>query len=169
MTQEISQEKVQELKEIIKDGLVKMEQKPEGEHDFFYLDDTNQNTNVMGKYVKRRIKPYMSSRVKTRNFLSNIAYLGVKSKDFIDSNFVFNITTLITKNINPFSFERKITDSKNRDIIYMFWGACIEKIFYKHICENENFIYLNGKNVLYTKTGQVVMNYLNKDPTNIIR
>ena len=51
----------------------------------------------------------------------------------------------------------------------MFWDDCIEKTFYKHICENKNFIYLNGKNVRYTKTVQIVMGYLNKDPTNIIR
>ena len=51
----------------------------------------------------------------------------------------------------------------------MFWEECIEKTFYKPICENENFMYLNGKNVLYVKTAQIVMNYLDKDPTNIIR
>ena len=49
----------------------------------------------------------------------------------------------------------------------MFWDDCVEKTFYKHICENENFIYLNGKNVLYVKMAQIVMDYLNKDPTNI--
>ena len=51
----------------------------------------------------------------------------------------------------------------------MFWEECIEKIFYKHICENEKFMYLNGKNVLYVKTAQIVMNDLDKDPKNIIR
>ena len=80
---------------------------------------------------------------------------------------MFDITTLITKSINPFSLERKINDSKSRDIIYKFWDDCVEKTFYKHISENENFIYLNGKNVLYVKTEQTVMDYLNKDPTNI--
>ena len=50
----------------------------------------------------------------------------------------------------------------------MFWEECIEKTFYKHICDNENFMYLNGKNVLYVKTAQIVMSYLDKDPTNII-
>ena len=30
-------------------------------------------------------------------------------------------------------------------------------------------MYLNGKNVLYVKTTQIVMNYLDKDLTNIIR
>ena len=76
--------------------------------------------------------------------------------------------TLITKNINPFSLEQKILDAKNRDTIYMFWDECIEKSFYKHICENDNFVYLNGKNVLYTKTAKIVLDYLKKDISNIV-
>ena len=65
--------------------------------------------------------------------------------------------------------ERKIVDAKNRDIIYILWDECIEKTFYKHICENDNFIYLNGKNVLYSKTAQIVLDYFNKDAFNIVR
>ena len=110
------------------------------------------------------MKPYTSSRIKTRNFLSNISYTGVKSEDSEDNNFTFDMITLLTKNINLFSLERKIVDVKNREIIYMLWDECIEKTFYKHICENDNFIYLNSKNVLYSKTAQIVLDYLNKDP-----
>ena len=123
----------------------------------------------MSKHLKRRVKPYTSSRIKTRNFLSNISYTGVKSEDFAENNFTFDTITLLTKNINPFSLERKVVDAKNRDIIYMLWDECIEKTFYEHICENDNFIYLNGKNVLYSKTAHIVLDYLNKDASNIVR
>ena len=120
------------------------------------------------KNLKRRIKPYTNSRIKTRNFLLNISYTGVKGEDFVDNTFTFDAITLLTKNINPFSLERKIVDAKNREIIYILWDVCIEKTFYKHICENDNFICLNGNNFLYTKAAQIVLDYLNKDPENII-
>ena len=123
----------------------------------------------MSKHLKRKVKPYTSTRIKARNFLSNIAYTGVKSQDFVNNYFTFDIITLLTKDINPFSLERKITDVKNRDITYMFWEECSEKSFYKHICENDNFMCLNGKNVLYIKTAQIVLDYLNKDLQNIVR
>ena len=77
--------------------------------------------------------------------------------------------TLLTKNVNPFSLERKIADIKNREVIYMLWDECIEKTFYKHICESDNFLYLNSKNVLYSKTAQIILCYLNKDASNIVR
>ena len=147
-----------------------MEQKEQKDHDFSFFEDANQKQErVMAKHLKRRIKPYTSSRIKTINFLSNISYTGVKSEDFADNNFTFHMITLLTKNINPFSLERKIVDAKNRDIIYMLWDECIEKTFYKHICENGNFIYLNGKNVLCSKTAQIVLDYLNENASNIVR
>ena len=170
MTEEIFKEKVQKMNELIKNTGIEMEQKPEKDHDFSFLEEANQKQeSVMAKNLKRRIKPYTSSRIKTRNFLSNISYIGVKSEDFADNNFRFDTKTLLTKNVNPFSLKRKIVDAKSRDIIYMLWDECIEKTFYKHICENYNFIYLNGKNVLYSKTAQIVLDYLNKDASNIVR
>ena len=50
----------------------------------------------------------------------------------------------------------------------MLWHDCIERTFYKHISENDSFIYLNSKNVLYSKTAQIVLDYLRKDPKNVV-
>ena len=93
----------------------------------------------------------------------------MKNQDFIDNNFVFDVVVLLTKNPNPFSLERKMIDVKSRAIVYMLWDECIEKTFYRHICDGENSLYLNSKNVLYPKTSQIVLDYLHKDPTNIVR
>ena len=51
----------------------------------------------------------------------------------------------------------------------MLRDECTEKTFYKHICENDNFIYLKGKNVLCSKTAQIVLDFLNKDASNSVR
>ena len=166
MTGEIPKEKVLKANEILKNSVIEIEQKSERDHDFSWDDEPTQKQETeMRKNLKRRIKSYTSSRIKTRNFLINIAYTGVKSKDFVDNNFTFDTITLITKNIDPFSLERKITD-----IIYMLWENCIEKSFYKHICENDNFIHLNKTNVLYSKMfcAQIVLDYLNKDSKNTV-
>ena len=77
--------------------------------------------------------------------------------------------TLITKNLNPFSLERKIADVKSREIIYMFWEECVEKSFYRHIFERGNFLYLNGKNVQYPRSAEIVISYVNQNNENIVR
>ena len=146
-----------------------MEQKRERDHDFFYYDNGHQEKNTMANHLKRKVKPYTSSRIKTRNFLLNIAYNGVKEEVFLDNSFVFDTFALLAKNLNPFSLRIKIGDVQNKEIIYMFWEECVEKTFYHHICERENFLYLNGKNVLYPRSAEIVMKYIEQDSSNILR
>ena len=158
----------EQLNEMIRET-IEVEQKEEKDHNLFYYDSSHKEKSTMAKHLKRNVKPYASSRIKTRNFLSNIAYSGVKEEDFLDNNFVFDTFALLTKNLNLFLLERKIGDVKNREIMYMFWEECVEKTFYRHICERENFLYLNGKNVPYPRSPEIVMKYIEQDRGNIVR
>ena len=106
------------------------------------------------------------TRIKSRNFLTNISYNKVKKQDLFDRSFVFDIYILATKNINPFSLERKIFDVKDREMINMFWDDCNEPSFYKHICQPDNFLYLNGKTIIYPCVTEIVMNYIEADEKN---
>ena len=98
--------------------------------------------------------------------MTNISYNGVKDEDFFDRSFVFDICVLTTKNINPFSLERKIFDVKDREMVNMFWEDCNESCFYKHICKLENVLYLDGKNIIYPQVAEIVMNYMEADDKN---
>ena len=73
---------------------------------------------------------------------------------------------LVAKNLNPFSLERKIFDVKKTEMIYMFWDECSEQTFHKHICQKDNFMYLNGKNILYPCAAEIVWEYIKKDEKN---
>ena len=115
--------------------------------DFFFNNNANQPKKR--KYETKKIKPYNTTRIKSRNFLTNISYNGVKEEDLCDKTFVFDVHVLTTKNINPFSLERKVFELKNKEMIIMFWKDCNEPSFYTHICKPDNFLYLNGKNVIY--------------------
>ena len=87
--------------------------------------------------------------------MTNISYTGVKEEDLFDRRFVFDVYTMTTKNINPFSLERKIFDVKDCKMINMFWEQSNKPSFYKRICKPPNFLYLNGKNVTYPKVAQL--------------
>ena len=67
---------------------------------------------------------------------------------------------MIVKNLNPLSLERKTGDQNKPKKIYMFWKECVPVVFYKYICSEEHFLYLNGKNVLYTKVSEIVLNFI---------
>ena len=70
--------------------------------------------------------------MKLRNFLSNIAYVGINKEDYYNRNFVLDIYLLLTKNLNPFSLDRKLLDRTNHEMIYMLWKEFIPVRFYKH-------------------------------------
>ena len=96
---------------------------------------------------EKKIKLYYTTRIKSRNFLMNILYNGVKEENLFDRS--FDVYVLTTKNINPFLLEQKIFDVKSREMIHMFYEDCNEPSFYKHICKPESFMYLNGKNIVW--------------------
>ena len=45
-------------------------------------------------------------------------------------------------------------------MIYMLWKECMPQRFYKHICKEKNFLYLNGKNVLQLKVSEIITELL---------
>ena len=109
---------------------------------------------------------YTTTRIKSRNFLSNIAYVGINKEDYYNKNFIFDVYLLITRNLNPFSLDRKLTDKTKHKMIYMLWRECMPIEFYKFICEEKNFLYLNGKNVLQPKVLQIIAEFIEADEKN---
>ena len=76
--------------------------------------------------------------------------------------FTFDVYLLITKNLNPFSLNRKLADKNKHDMIYMLWLECMPQRFY-NICKEKNFLYLNGKNVLQPKVLEIINDFLNEN------
>ena len=78
-------------------------------------------------------KRYMTTRIKSRNSLSNIAYVGINKEDYYNENFIFDAYLLVTKNLNPFSLDRKLAEKNKHEMIYMLWKECMPQKFYRHI------------------------------------
>ena len=62
---------------------------------------------------------YTKTRTKSRNFLLNISHVGLNKEDFYNENFIFDFYLSVTKNLNPFSDDRKSNDQNKHQIIYM--------------------------------------------------
>ena len=103
---------------------------------------------------------YTTKRIKSRNFLSNISYVGINKEDFYKENFIFDVYLLVTKNLNPFLLDRKLNDKNKHEMLYMLWKECMPQKFYQHICKENNFLYLNEKNVLQPKVSEIITEFL---------
>ena len=74
-------------------------------------DQTNNNLQIIGESVKGHNffqdndlpgKKCTTTSIKSRNFLYNIAYVGIKWEDFYNKKFIF-VYLLVSKKLNPFS------------------------------------------------------------------
>ena len=77
----------------------------------------------------------MTIPIKSRNFLSNISYVGINKKDYHNKNFIFDIYLLLIKHLNPFSLNRRSADKTKHEMIDMLWKECMPIKFYRHICK----------------------------------
>ena len=123
-----------------------------------------QSNNLSNKRTDRK---YTTTCTKSRNFLSNI-YVGINKEDFYNQNFIFAIYLMMTKNLNPFLLDRKLNYPNKHEMVYMMWKECMPTQFYRFICKEENFLYLNGKNVLQPKVSEILTNVLEENKNNYV-
>ena len=109
---------------------------------------------------------YTTTSIKSRNFLSNIAYVGINREDFYNENFIFDFCLLIRKKLNPFSLDRKLPDKNKHEMLYMLWKECKPPNFYQHIFKEKHFLYLNDKNILQPRVSKIKSDYLDENTEN---
>ena len=74
---------------------------------------------------------------------------------------------LLVKNLNPFSLRRKVTVKTKHEIVYMLWRECIPSEFYRYICKEKDFIYLNGRDVGQPGALEIVGGFINLGKENL--
>ena len=85
--------------------------------------------------------------MKSINFLTNIASVGINKEDFYNESFIFDVYLLITKNLNPFSsLDQKLNDQNKHEMIYI----------------------PTVKNVLQWKVSEIITDFLKEENENYI-
>ena len=74
---------------------------------------------------------------------------------------------LLVKNLNPFSLSRKVTVKTKHEMVYMLWRECIPSEFYRYICKEKDFIYLNSRDVGQTGALEIVGGFINLGKENL--
>ena len=95
--------------------------------------------------------------------------MGVNKEDFYIENFVFDICALIANNLNPFGLDRKMNNQNKHEFIDMTWKERMPPSFYKHICLQDNFLYMNGRHVLYPKVSEIINYFFCMNEKNYVQ
>ena len=143
------------------------QQQPEKNQNFSQQAPADKTVNRHKvRYTATRIK-YSPTRIKSRNFLSNIFYTGISKNGVYNENFILDVYELLVKNLNPFSLSRKIADKTKHEMVYMLWRECIPSEFYRYICEEKNFIYLKGRVVGQPGVLEIVGGFIDGGKQNL--
>ena len=127
------------------------------------MKELNQNIFLDDK----AIKSYNNSKVKARNFLTNVSYNRITAADYKNKNFVIDCFTFMILYLNPFYLERKFETIIERDFVNVLWTFLMPSKLYNHITEDDNMKTLNKIKIKYQDAKDIMIAFLFNDPTNI--
>ena len=130
---------------------------------FFSNDNavaTQETLLVPKKKIRRNGKSnYSSTKVKARNFLTNVSYNRIKDGDFDNKSFVVDCYSFVLLFLNPFYLKRKFESQTDREYIGMFWCSLIPNEFYTFICKPDNYATLNKIKLRFQDTVEIIKSF----------
>ena len=115
----------------------------------------------------KAIKSYNNSKVKARNFLTNVSYNRITAADYKNKNFVIDCFTFMILYLNPFYLERKFESIIERDFVNLLWTFLMPSKLYDHISGNDNMKTLNKIKIKYQDGKDIMIAFLFNEATNI--
>ena len=115
----------------------------------------------------KAIKNYNNSKVKARNFLTNVSYTRITAADYKNKNFVVDCFTFLIMYLNPFYLERKFESTIERDFIHVLWNYLMPNQLYRHISSEANIKTLLKIKIKYQDVKDIMMVFLVNDPFNV--
>ena len=133
----------------------------------FPLEKTMKELNQNIFSSDKAIKSYNNSKVKARNFLTNVSYNRITAADYKNKNFVIDCFTFMILYLNPFYLERKFETIIERDFVNLLWTFLMPSKLYDHISGNDNMKTLNKIKIKYQDAKDIMIAFLFNDPSNI--
>ena len=127
------------------------------------MKELNQNIFLDDK----AIKGYNNTKVKARNFLTNVSYNRITIADYRNKNFVIDCFTFMILYLNPFYLERKFETNIERDFVNVLWTFLMPSKLYNHITRDDNMKTLNRIKIKYQDAKNIMITFLFNDPSNL--
>ena len=112
---------------------------------------------------QKKRKKYSSTKVKARNFLTNVSYTGMKKCDYQNRSFVIDIYSFLILYFNPYNLDSKFESEIERDYVNVLWTCFMPESFYNFIFRNENIKVLNKTKVKFQEAVEIVNQFIEDD------
>ena len=118
--------------------------------------ELNLDIFLSDKDLKKEKKKYSSTKVKARNFLTNISYNGINEKDYENRSFVIDIFAYLILYFNPYNVNGKFETEFERAYVNILWSMLLPQNFFIFVSKKENIQLLNKKNVKFQDAVEVI-------------
>ena len=108
------------------------------------------------KDLKKQKKKYSSTKIKAKNFLTNVSYRGVKNGDFENRSFVLDIFAYLILYFNPYNLDEKFETEVEKDYVNILWSMLLPANFYNFVSQEENIKSLNKTNAKFQEALEIV-------------
>ena len=125
-------------------------------------NELNQDIFSDDKAIK---KGYSSTKIKARNFLTNVSYNRIKTTDYKNKDFVIDCFTFLLLYLNPFYLERKFETEIEREFVNTLWTFLMPSNLYTYTSQSENMKTLNEIKIKYQDVKDILLDFL-KDESN---
>ena len=123
----------------------------------------SQDDNVISKKKSRKPwskTPHSPTKIKARNYLTNIAYRRVNEKDLKDGSFFIDLLCYLTMDLKPFFLNSTYFEDGSRDMILMLWNECLPANYLNYLKKQENFELLHNPKLTFKNVKNLVKNYV---------
>ena len=117
------------------------------------------------KKERKSKTPYSPTKIKARNFLSNIAYSRICNGDFLNVSFVADTLVYITMDLKPSFFKMTYFEPTDIEMVQMLWEECLPKSYLDFIRQPENFELLYSNKLTFKQVKNIVGFYMS-NPSN---
>ena len=108
-------EKIQDINQAIED-LLGSQLDPN-----IFLDDNDKISEKKFEKPTAKKRKYSSTKVKTRNILTNLSYIRINRLDFDNKSYVLDILTFIIQYLNIFLLDLKLETQFEKNMLMFIW------------------------------------------------
>ena len=126
------------------------------------MDD---NDKIIGEVKKPAIKKrkYSTTKVKTRNLLTNLSYKRINRLDFDNKLYVLDIVTFIIQYLNIFLIDIKLETEYEKNMLLFIWQKCLPLNLTNFVSTKYNYDTLTKKDLKFKDVYVMIHEYMLND------